>query len=380
VSRSLEITIQEIIMSKGFQRIAALSLFALFAWGCAQTLPSKEPLAVAPVQFGERELREVSNLFVLTDASGSMWKDETFPTAKALSASFVKTLPDASARSKSGTYNVGYIAFGGDDRVEVPLQRFDRQKLMAAANKADIMGSMSGTGGTTPFHAVIDEVAQQLEGQSGATALVLFSDGVADDSERALASAAALAEGYRGGRLCIYGVQVGEQQAGAEFLRALSGVTACGNSQSAQQLSNPASFQRYAKNVVVGAAPLPPVAAAPPSACAGAIRLRGIEFGFDKAEVTDASKVVLDTAIETIASCKELRVKVDGHTDSIGTEAYNEGLSERRARAVRDYLVSKGVGEGRLTARGLGEMQPIASNDTSDGRARNRRVELAPIQ
>jgi len=366
-------------MSNGFQHIVALLLFAVYAVGCAQTLASKEPLAVAPVQFGERELREVSNLFVLTDASGTMWKEQTFPTAKALSTSFVKALPDASARSKSRAYNVGYIAFGGDERVAVPLQPFDRQQLLAAADRADIMGSMSGTGGTTPIHAVIDEIAQQLEGKSGATAVVLFSDGIADDSDRALAAATALAESHRGGRLCIYGVQVGNQQAGAEFLRALSSVTACGTSQNAEQLSAPASFQRYAKNVVVGVAPLPAVAA-PPSACAGAIRLRGIEFAFDKAEVTDASKVVLDTAIETIANCQELRVKVSGHTDSIGTEAYNEGLSERRARAVRDYLVSKGVSEKRLSAKGYGETQPLASNDTSDGRARNRRVELSPLQ
>jgi OOP family OmpA-OmpF porin len=367
-------------MSNGFQRIVALLLFAFFAVGCAQTLPSKEPLAVAPVQFGERELREVSNLFVLTDASGTMWKEQTFPEAKALSTSFVKALPDASARSKDRAYNVGYIAFGGDDRVAVPLKPFDRQELLAAADRADIMGSMSGTGGTTPIHAVIDEIGQQLEGKSGATAVVLFSDGLADDSDRALAAATALAEAYRGGRLCIYGVQVGNQQDGAEFLRALSSVTACGTSQNAEQLSAPASFQRYAKNVVVGAAPLPPVAAAPPSACAGAIRLRGIEFAFDRAEVTDASKVVLDTAIETIANCKELSVKVNGHTDSVGTEAYNQGLSERRSQAVRDYLVSKGVSEKRLSTRGYGETQPLASNDTSDGRARNRRVELAPTQ
>ena len=278
-------------MSNGFHRIIALLLFAFFSVGCVQTLPTKEPLPVAPVQFGERELREVSNIFILTDASGSMWKEKTFPTAKSLSTSFVKALPDARARSRSGDYNVAYIAFGGEDRLAVPLQRFDRQKLLAATEQADIMGSKGGIGGKTPIHAVIGEIGQQLEGKSGATAVVLFSDGVADDSDRALASATALAEGYRGGRLCIYGVQVGEQQDGAEFLRALSGVTACGTSQNAQQLSAPASFQRYAKNVVVGAAPLPPVAAPPPSACAGAIRLRGIEFGFDKAEVTDATTV-----------------------------------------------------------------------------------------
>jgi len=367
-------------MSTGPNRIVALLSFALFAVGCVQTLPREEPLAVAPVQFGERELREVSNLFVLTDASGSMWSEQTFPTAKALSTSFVKALPDASARSKNQDYNVAYIAFGGEDRVAVPLQRFDRQKLLAASEQAKIMGSIGGTGGTTPLHAVIDEVATQLEGRSGATAVVLFSDGVADDSARALASATALAESYRGGKLCFYGIQVGKEQPGADFLRALSGVTSCGSSQNAAELTAPASFQRYAKNVVVGAAPLPAVAAAPPSPCAGTIRLRGIEFGFDKAEVNESGKAVLDTAIQTVAGCKELRLNVTGHTDATGAEAYNEGLSERRARAVRDYLVSKGVEANRITAQGVGEAQPVASNDTRDGRARNRRVELAPIQ
>jgi OOP family OmpA-OmpF porin len=70
------------------------------------------------------------------------------------------------------------------------------------------------------------------------------------------------------------------------------------------------------------------------------------------------------------------RVSVDGHTDATGPEAYNQGLSERRARAVRDYLVSKGVPGARLQAVGYGEANPIASNATREGRALNRRVEL----
>ena len=71
-----------------------------------------------------------------------------------------------------------------------------------------------------------------------------------------------------------------------------------------------------------------------------------------------------------------LKVAVEGHTDSVGSDEFNQALSERRAQAVRDYLVQQGATDSMITFRGLGKTQPIASNDTPDGRQRNRRVEL----
>ena len=71
-------------------------------------------------------------------------------------------------------------------------------------------------------------------------------------------------------------------------------------------------------------------------------------------------------------------VEVAGHTDSVGSEEYNQGLSERRAESVQDYLVSKGVKAHRLSSKGYGEMRPVASNDTEEGRAENRRTEAKP--
>ncbi|MBS0396992.1 MAG: OmpA family protein, partial [Proteobacteria bacterium] len=85
---------------------------------------------------------------------------------------------------------------------------------------------------------------------------------------------------------------------------------------------------------------------------------------------------VLDEAVASIKKCGCGKVEVRGYTDSVGKAAYNQKLSERRAIAVKDYLVAHGVNADLLTAQGFGEENPIASNDTAAGRAENRRVTL----
>jgi len=119
-----------------------------------------------------------------------------------------------------------------------------------------------------------------------------------------------------------------------------------------------------------------PAPAPPPDPCAGVIRLRGVNFDFDRAEIRPASRPILDQAASRLRQCGGERLQVEGHTDSIGADAYNQNLSERRARAVRDYLVSQGVSGGRISAVGFGESRPIASNDNPEGRFLNRRVEI----
>jgi outer membrane protein OmpA-like peptidoglycan-associated protein len=75
----------------------------------------------------------------------------------------------------------------------------------------------------------------------------------------------------------------------------------------------------------------------------------------------------------------EIKVEIEGHTDASGSEAHNLKLSQQRAESVRDYLVSKGVEASRLVAKGYGESQPIADNDSPEGMAKNRRVELKKV-
>jgi len=106
-----------------------------------------------------------------------------------------------------------------------------------------------------------------------------------------------------------------------------------------------------------------------------------VNFDYDKANIKAEFAPVLDEAAQTLKDNPEINVRIEGHTDSIGSDSYNQRLSERRAQAVKAYLVSRGVAASRLSTEGKGESEPIADNmrngrDNPEGRAMNRRAEL----
>ena len=103
-------------------------------------------------------------------------------------------------------------------------------------------------------------------------------------------------------------------------------------------------------------------------------------FDFDKSVVKVQYYPYLDELIPVMNKNSGLKVEIQGHADNTGTNMYNQALSERRAKAVRTYLIKKNVGASRLTSVGFGEEKPAYSNDTNEGQTRNRRVELKPIQ
>ncbi|MOA31484.1 Outer membrane porin F precursor [compost metagenome] len=99
-------------------------------------------------------------------------------------------------------------------------------------------------------------------------------------------------------------------------------------------------------------------------------------FAFDSAQLTPAAQEQLVGLMDKLKNADVLSIKVVGHTDSQGTDAYNQALSERRASSVAAFLLEQGLTPDKLTSQGMGESQPVADNASEEGRAKNRRVEL----
>ena len=144
-----------------------------------------------------------------------------------------------------------------------------------------------------------------------------------------------------------------------------------------------------AKNMAAAPAPAP-IAAAPappppppakvvtPPAPAPAYVIKDVNFDFAKSTLKPRATDTLDQVVADLRGQPDVAYEIVGFTDSTGSDAYNQGLSERRAAAVRDYLVAHGIAVAQLTSLGRGETNPIASNATKSGRAENRRVEIRP--
>jgi OmpA-OmpF porin, OOP family len=122
--------------------------------------------------------------------------------------------------------------------------------------------------------------------------------------------------------------------------------------------------------------PAEPARPAPSSVRQSVVIQADALFDFDKSVLRPDGKKSIDEALAKIQGTDVEMVIATGHTDSIGTEQYNQRLSERRAKAVKDYLVSKGIPASKITTIGKGESQPVATNKTKEGRQKNRRVDI----
>jgi len=234
---------------------------------------------------------------------------------------------------------------------------------------------------------------------------VIWTDGLPTDpsgryleEQKVLDAASALASGYDG-QVCIHTVQMSDDSEGADFLRKLSATTGCGSHRTSSTIMNVAALQNFEREVFFGS--VPAVAAAPRDSdgdgvmddkdqCPGTPLgakvdergcwvIQGLRFAFDSSKIEPRYYAELNEIAALLKSTPGKGIRIDGHTDSVGTKEYNQALSERRANAVREYLVSQGVPADRLTTRGFGLTQPAYSNETAEGRAGNRRTELTAV-
>lgn len=138
-------------------------------------------------------------------------------------------------------------------------------------------------------------------------------------------------------------------------------------------------YKRWVPTVQPTRTALAPTPKNPPPADSPRFILDGIEFDSGKATLREESKQDLEQVVAYLTHKKSARIEISGHTDNVGKPARNLDLSKRRAMAVRAYLVSQGIDEGRVEAVGYGDTMPIADNGTEEGRQKNRRIEATEL-
>ena len=264
----------------------------------------------------------------------------------------------------------------------------------------------AGIEGLTPIATGIDAASALVPELGKKVAIILVSDGL--ETEGSAVAAVRALKAQHGSAVCIYPVIIGADCVGcgsSGFMGQISSILDCGYVTFAENLRTPDEMARFVTNVFFN--PGTPKEGAVPSIrpedgdadgdgvgdsvdqCPntpkgaevderGCWVLRSINFDFDKVNIKSQFTPELDKVVLVLQNNPDVRIVVEGHTDSVGSEAYNQSLSERRAASIKQYFVDKGIASARMDIKGYGEDRPMATNDTADGRAQNRRVELTP--
>jgi len=229
---------------------------------------------------------------------------------------------------------------------------------------APIKTDYEAYGRMTPMGVGLQDLDKVVGGLSGKTAVILFTDG---DSNRGIdpVGVAKQMQAKYGDKICFSVVSFADNKNGERINKEIAALSKCGCFALGEELlRNQAAREAFLK-------------------CAlydfiddEVVIFRSIYFDFDKFNIKKEFIPVLDEGVAIIKSKPNLAVILEGHTDSVGTEKYNMGLSIRRANSVKAYFVKKGVDAGRITAVGFGKMNPRYDNKTAEGRKMNRRVEI----
>ncbi|HPO15753.1 MAG TPA: OmpA family protein [Candidatus Hydrogenedentes bacterium] len=364
--------------------LALIVVMAFGLTGCV-TFPS---LTVSPVVPAANEQIIRDQLIILTDATDSFGVFDKFEYEKALVQAFVGSMPD-------GTYLSGLNSFAGTPPptwMKNPLAPYCREGMNKSA------GCLKWLGGNTPLSCALKSLKKDVEGKAGRGALLVFSDGEVF-SRAAVLDACKELKAAHGGELCIFTVHIGNCSCGKQLMSDMVSVTGCGKAYDGYTLNNLAAIQGLVRDIFFGpkAAPAPgPVDSDGDGVyddkdqCPGTPKgakvdergcwvLKNVNFDNDSAVIKPEFTAELDEVAGVLKNNPNVRISVDGHTDSNASDEYNLKLSERRAAAVKDALIQRGIDAARLEAKGFGESKPMAPNDSPENMYKNRRVELSVL-
>ncbi|WP_319776774.1 OmpA family protein [Maridesulfovibrio sp.] len=234
---------------------------------------------------------------------------------------------------------------------------------------------------STPMGEGFSDLDNTIKNWQGKFAVIFVSDGLTNSGRNPSLVVSDMAKKY-GDRFCLHVISVADTARGKANLKRLASLTPCGVYVDATDLADKAVLDKFAQDVfytqeeeliveIVEEVVVPQAVPVQEK-----IVFRNFNFGFDKYQITDEMVPALTEAAAMLDEFPNLKVLVGGHTDSSGSEAYNQGLSERRAKSVADWLAGNGVASERIQVKGYGEMSPKYDNKTKEGRKLNRRVEI----
>jgi len=347
------------------------------------------------------ELQQTTNtFFVINDSSSSMsapylgsgfsGESSKLGVEKALLQRMNETIPNISLSSGLRSFGYGPCTSYGFTKLNQAVQAYTPSGFNSAID------SLKCSSGGTPVATSFEALSSDLASAPGNLGVILLSDGHNYDISP-VPAIENLKQQY-GDKLCIHTIWVGNEKEmdGQAVLEDIANLSGCGVSTTASNVASSNGMADFVTQVFFNQVAIP-VAVAPeldsdgdgvvdskdrcPNTPKGAIvdkygcwAFHGILFDFDQATIKAGYERVFDNAIKVLKMNPGLTVEIQGHTDSLGSDAYNQRLSEARANTVKQHLINSGISGSRLTIRGFGESNPVTSNATDAGRAENRRV------
>ena len=408
-----------------FPLIILLSLLT----GCFQfqpeLLPHRENLD-EEFQMG-RYVPKIDNFFIILDASTSMsvsyeneGGDSKFKVAKDFIKRMNNTMPEMNVNGSLLTFGRGIKLPARQTETVYGPTTYSRSGLEQSLNNLSFPAE-----GNSPAGCAIKAISEMVGSVEGTNAVIFISDGEhLEDDPRGRVR---ILKDLYGERTCFYTVWIGNNPEGKTFMEELAGEIECGFSISADETVTGEEMIDFVKQVFLTTdadsdrdgvpdsldkCPGTPIGVEVdgfgcpevvqvdsdgdgvydngdecPDTPVGAIVdgrgcwvVKGVQFDYKKWNVKPQFNSNLDNIENILIKNPGLKIKIEGHTDDIGSMKYNIDLSGKRAQAIKDYLVDKGIDSSRITTTGLGYAQPIADNETPGGRALNRRAEIIPVK
>lgn len=392
-------------MVKTLLKALVLVMASALIFGCA----AQQPMAVfkahdlnPKVQSGEY-VQKVDNFMLILDGSGSMSGAE-LGTMKELASRMNQTIPDLKLMAGVRRFGLGDYNSGSLTALLYGIESYTKEGVEGGIRK------IRHGNGDSPMDLAINAASEDFKSSQGNIALIVISD--AQEMDNAPVTAAMKMKTAYGDRLCIYTVLVGNDPQGKVIMERVALAGKCGFATDAGSLSSPEGMADFVEKVFLTKVmkpeppkPEPPKAVMPmkpkdsdgdgvlddkdkcpgtpmgaPVNADGCWVIRNVEFDTDKWDIKSWFEPVLNHVAGIMKKNPWLKMEIHGHTDIRGTAEHNQALSESRANVVKKYLVNQGVSSDRLFTEAFSYNKPIATNNTMEGMAQNRRTEIKVVR